>query len=78
MSQTILITITAPNSNVGPFNLYSCTGSTCSATPFEYNLSRATLIAGYTSTLVPDGATSIKINSTGFCDNYIDVVISGP
>jgi len=76
MPQTILITITSPNSNVGPFNLYSCTGSTCSVTPFEYNLSRATLIAGYTSTLVPDGATSIKINSIGFCDNYIDVVIN--
>ena len=70
---TVLITLTTAGADSGPFDLYSdVDGFT---TPFESGITRNQLLAGYTSVLVPDAATDIKIQSTGDCTNSIDVVL---
>jgi len=72
---TTIITIVIPiGGDVGPFNLYSNIDGFI--TPFETNISAAALEAGYTSSLVPNGTTVIRIKSNGVCTNYIDVTIN--
>jgi hypothetical protein len=73
MAQTVLITLTLAGVDVGPFDLYSDADGYTSA--FEIGVSRAALVAGYTSSLVPDLATTIKAQSYGTCDNYLYLVI---
>lgn len=69
----VLITLTTAGSDSGPFDLYS--NSTGSWVKFEDNVPKSTLLAGYTSTLVPDGTTSVRVQSDGVCINHIDVVV---
>ena len=38
-------------------------------------MSKSALVAGYSSALVPNGTTTIRIKSTGTCVNYIDVTV---
>ena len=71
---TVLITLTSLSLDIGPFNLYSNLDGF--SVPFETNISKATLIAGYLSTLVPDYTGIIKVKSTGVCKNSVDIVIS--
>lgn len=51
-------------------------------TPFQTGLSRASLVAGYTSSLVPDNTIQIKIKSNGVCptekNEYISNIPTGP
>lgn len=75
MAKNVLITLTTAGTNVGPFNLYSDVDGYIS--PFETGISKATLVAGYTSTLVPNAATVIRVKSNGTCLNYIDLTITG-
>lgn len=71
---TVLITLTAAGTDSGPFNLYSnLDGYT---TAFETGVSKASLLGGYTSVVVPDYTTSIRVKSTGDCVNYIDIVLT--
>lgn len=72
---TTLITLSIPlGGDAGPFNLYSNTdGYTL---PFATGISAAALTAGYTSTVVPEGTTVIRVVSTGWCTNYIDITIN--
>jgi hypothetical protein len=70
---TVLITLTTAGADSGPFNLFSNLDSYTSA--FETGVSKASLLAGYPSALVPDYTTSIRIISTGDCVNYIDIVL---
>jgi hypothetical protein len=70
---TALITLTLAGADSGPFNLYSNLDGYTSA--FESGVSKASLLAGYSSALVPDYTTTIRIFSTGTCTNYIDVVL---
>jgi hypothetical protein len=72
---TILITLTLPpGGDAGPFDLYSNTdGYTI---PFATNVSAAALIAGYTATNVPDGTTTIRVQSVGVCTNFVDVQVN--
>jgi len=65
---TVTITLTISGSNTGPFDLHS--DFDAFATPFESGVARASLIAGYTTELVPDGTNTIRIFSTGDCTNY--------
>ena len=74
MAQTVLITLTTAGLDTGPFNLYSDADSY--VTPFETGVSKAALVAGYTSTVVPDAATIIRVDSTGVCTNFIDLTIT--
>ena len=75
MAQTVLITLTLAGTDVGPFDLYSDVDGYVSA--FETGVSRAALIAGYVSSSVPDGATTIKAQSYGTCTNYLYLTIDG-
>jgi hypothetical protein len=70
---TTLITLTTAGTDSGPFNLYSNLDGYTSA--FESGVSKASLLAGYSSTLVPDYTTTIRVLSTGTCTNYIDIVL---
>ena len=59
---TVLITLTTAGSSTGPFSLYSDANSY--STPFETGVAKSSLLAGYTSTLVPNGTTIIRVMST--------------
>lgn len=68
---TVVITLTTAGLDSGPFNLYSNLDGYTSA--FETGVSRVALLAGYSSSLVPDFTTTIRVISTGVCTNYIDI-----
>lgn len=70
---TVLITLTAAGLDTGHFNLYSDINGFTSS--FESAVSRDDLLAGYSSDLVPDFTTVIKIKSNGLCTNFIDVPV---
>jgi hypothetical protein len=70
---TVLITLTTVGSDAGPFNLYSNIDGYVSA--FETGVSKASLLAGYSSALVPDSTATIRVLSTGLCTNYIDIIL---
>jgi hypothetical protein len=70
---TVLITLTVAGTDSGPFNLYSNIDGFTSA--FETGVSKASLLAGYSSALVPDYTTVIRVLSTGDCTNYIDITL---
>ena len=73
--QSILITLTTAGSNTDNFSLYTdLDGYT---TPIETGVSKASLVAGYVSTIVPDGATVIRVQSVSSCTNYVDFPITG-
>lgn len=70
---TVLITLTVAGSDVGPFSLYSdLDGYT---TPFATGVSKAALMSGYNANNVPDFTNTIRVQSTGVCDNYIDISV---
>ena len=71
---TVLITLTSYSIASGPlFDLY--TNLDGFTTPFETNIQKTDLIAGYSSNSVPDGTYIIRLQSTGFCNFYFDMVI---
>lgn len=70
---TVLITLTTAGSSTGPFSLYSNVDSY--STPFETGVAKSSLLAGYTSVLVPNGTTVIRVMSTGTCTNYTDISV---
>ena len=70
---TVLITLTTAGADTGPFDLYSDVDGYL--VPFETNVPKASLVSGYTSVLVPGGATIIRVMSDSICTNYIDLVI---
>jgi len=74
MAITVLITITAAGNDLDNFGLYSDTDAY--VTPFETGVSRVQLLAGYISTVVPDGTTIIRVTSTGLCTNSADITIN--
>lgn len=63
------ITLTLAGADTGPFNLYSDIDGYVTA--FETGVPKASLLAGYTTALVPDGTSIIKVLSTGLCTNSI-------
>jgi len=68
---TALITLTVAGTDSGPFNLYSNLDGYLTA--FESGVSKSALLVGYSSSLVPDYTTEIRILSTGVCTNYVDI-----
>jgi hypothetical protein len=72
---TVLITLTLAGADTGPFSLYSDVDGYLA--PFEVSVSKAALEAGYTSVVVPDGSTVIRVQSNSACTNYVDFPISG-
>jgi hypothetical protein len=73
MAQTVTITLTTAGMDTGPFDLYSDADGY--VTPFETGVLKAFLVAGYTSILVPDAATTIRVVSVGVCTNFVDLPI---
>lgn len=73
---TVLITLTTAGTDSGPFDLYSNLDGYISA--FESGVSKASLLAGYSSALVPDYTTTIRVKSNGVCLNYIDIPVVTP
>jgi len=74
MADSVTITLTTGLST-GPFSLYSnLDGYT---TPFETGVTRASLVAGYTSVVVPTGTTIVRVTSTGVCTNSVDLTVTG-
>ena len=71
---TVLITLTIAGTDTGPFDLYSDVDGFVSA--FETGVSKVALQAGYSSSLVPNGTSVIRIKSSGVCTNYIDVTVT--
>jgi hypothetical protein len=70
---TVLITLTVAGADSGPFNLYSNLDGFVSA--FETGVSKASLLAGYPSALVPDYTTTVRVKSDGACTNYVDILL---
>ncbi len=70
---TGIITLTIAGIDTGNFNLYSNVDGYISA--FAVNITRAQLLAGYVTDVIPNGTTIIRIMSVGNCTNYIDVPI---
>ena len=73
---TALITLTTAGLDTGPFDLYTeLDGFTV---PFESNILKSSLLSGYTSTIVPDNATTVRVQSIGVCVNYVDIILQYP
>lgn len=72
---TVLLKLTTAGSDSGPFDLYSNLDGYDTA--FKENVTKAALTtgSGY-STIVPDGATIVKIKSTGVCASFVDITLS--
>jgi len=73
---TVTITLTIAGGDTGPFNLFSDVTSYTSA--FDSNVPTSSLTAGFTTSNVPDGTTTIRVRSTGICTNYIDIPVNAP
>lgn len=70
---TVTITLSIAGPSTGPFSLYSnVDGYT---TPFEIQVPKPLLVAGYTSVSVPAGTTIIQVRSLGTCTNSINLPI---
>ncbi len=64
------ITLTIAGADTGPFNLYSDVDGFISA--FEVGVSKAALMAGYFTVLIPAGTNTIKVMSVNkLCNNSI-------
>lgn len=73
----LLITLTTAGFNSGPFNLYSNVDGYQAA--FESDVPKQDLLDGYTSILVPDGTTEIRIQSNNtLCTTYINLYVIAP
>lgn len=71
---TVIITLTTAGADTGPFDLYSNIDGFLS--PFETSVAKVDLEAGYISYLVPDGTSTVRVQSNGvLCENFIDLSI---
>lgn len=73
---TVILQTTTAGADTGPFSLYSNLDNY--TIPFETGISKASLLAGYTSSLVPDYTTKVKIVSTGNCKTSITIILASP
>jgi len=73
MAMTVLIQLTIAGADTGPFDLYSNIDGYVSA--FATGISKASLVAGYTSSSVPDNTAIIRVLSTEICTNYVDLPV---
>lgn len=71
---TATIKLTTIGLAAGPFDVYSNVDSY--AVPFETGLTRAQLLAGYLTHNLPDAATTVRVKSTLYCVNYIDISVT--
>ena len=67
------IKLTTAGNNTGPFDLLSDVDGFTAA--FETGVNKVNLLAGYTSTVVPDFTTIIRVTSDSLCENSFDIVL---
>lgn len=72
---TITITLTTAGTDTGPFSLFSNVDGYTTA--FVTGVSKAALVAGYSTSLAPAGTTTVRVKSNSLCTNYIDIVLTG-
>jgi hypothetical protein len=73
MAQVVIIKLSSAGSDVSNFDIYSdADGFT---TPFMEDISKDVLLAGFTSSVVPDGATQIRVLTTDLCSTDATVTI---
>ena len=72
---TVILTLTVAGSDSGPFDLYSNTDGYVTA--FEIGVAKSALEGGYTTSLVPDGTTIVKVQSTGNCKTSVNIILTG-
>jgi hypothetical protein len=70
---TVLLTLTTAGIDTGPFDLYS--NLDVYVTPFETGVSKAALQAGYTSVLVPDFTSIVRVLSKSNCTSFTDIIL---
>ncbi len=77
MAQTQIITLTNPGGpDAGPYNIIAINGSSA-ITNIAFNVSRATLTAGYTASNIPDDTVIIRVQSNNAnCTNFVDIAVS--
>jgi len=68
----VFLQLTTAGIDSGPFDLYSNLDGY--SEPFEENVSRASLVAGY-STTVPDNAITVRITSKEDCISSVDITL---
>ena len=68
------ITLTTAGSATGPFDLYSNIDSY--TTPFATGVTRAQILAGYLTYNLPTMATIVRVKSTIYCVNYLDINVT--
>jgi hypothetical protein len=68
---TILLTLTTAGNDTDSFDLY--TDLDGFIFPFEAGVPKALLVAGYSSSLAPDGASIVRVQSTVGCVSYVDI-----
>jgi len=70
---TVLITLTTAGANTGPFDIYSDVDGY--VVPFETSVPKSSLVAGYSSTLVPNETSVVRVRSNSACFNFIDITL---
>lgn len=68
---TVLLTLTTAGTDTSNFELYSDVDGF--QTAFEINVSKVSLLNGYTTSLVPDYTNEVRVQSTNKCVNFIDI-----
>ena len=68
---TAIITLTTAGADTGPFNIFSNVDNYVTA--FEINISKTSLLQGFTSINIPNGATILRVKSMEACTSFIDI-----
>ena len=71
---TATITLTTIGTAAGPFDLYS--NSDSYVVPFETGITRAQLLAGFLSNNLPTAATIVRVKSTTYCVNFLNINVT--
>ena len=76
MSFSVTISLSGLGASVGPFDLQS--NASGSFVTFQSGVSRASILSPNSIIVsVPDDTTLVRVLSTGTCDTYIDLFITG-
>jgi hypothetical protein len=76
MAFSAVITLASAGADTSFFNLYSNVDGYVTA--FATSISKASLLAGYTSNTVPDLTSVVRVKATGLCTNYVDIGVNDP
>ena len=78
MAFSAIITLASAGTDAGPFDLFSNATIPAYGTAFATGISKADLLAGYTSNVVPNLTSTVRVKSTGTCTNYVDIGVDDP